>query len=319
MTMATEQNKPRTTGLKIISVALAVLLWFYVMSQGQLSARQNVMDVELQYAHLSEGLTVEGPATVSVRLWGVFREPDQIEAFVDMTDLGEGTYNLPVHVKPVSGAMLTRVEPDRIDVVVRKTRQHVVAIDYEIVQNPPAGSELLDIFISPGQCLVKGEDKAVAQVSTVVCQVNLSQASEVAVFNAPLIARDVNGNLVKEGIRLVPEHVQVAAVIQETIEYKAVPLKPNLVGQLEEGLQLGNIKLEPDTITVVGNTIRIQPLTEIQTDPINLEGRKESFVEKVPITLPPGLQGYPEQVELSVEIIGESVPEQLSPGTDQEE
>ena len=112
--------------------------------------------------------------------------------------------------------------------------------------------------------------------------------------------------------------MQVAAVIQETIEYKAVP-QAQFSGTVGGRLTIGNIKLEPDTITVVGNTIRIQPLTEIQTDPINLEGRKESFVEKVPITLPPGLQGYPEQVELSVEIIGESVPEQLSPGTDQEE
>lgn len=307
--MATKQ-KQGTTGLKIISVVLAILLWFYVMNQGQLSARQNVMDVELHYAYLAEGLTVEGPTTVSVRLWGVFQEPDSIEAFVDMTGLGEGTHNVPVHVKPVTGAMFTSVEPDRIDVVVRKTRQHVVAIDYEIVQNPPAGNDLLDILISPDKCLVKGDDKAVAQVRTVVCQVNLAKASDVAIFNAPLSARDVNGNLVNEGIRLVPEHVQVVAVIQETIESKTVPLKPNLVGQLAQGFQLGTVKLEPETITVVGNTIKIQPIAEIQTDPINLEGREESFEEMVPITLPQGLQGYPEQVKLSVEIIEDSQPDQ---------
>jgi YbbR domain-containing protein len=308
--MAAKQEKQRTTGLKIISIVLAILLWFYVMNQGQLSARQNVMDVELHYAYLAEGLTVEGPATVSVRLWGVFQEPDNIEAYVDMTGLKEGTHNVPVHVKPVTGAMLTSVEPDRIDVVVRKIRQHVVAIDYEVVQNPPPGSELLDILISPDQCLVKGDNEAVAQVRTVVCQVNLGQASDVAIFNAPLTARDVNGNLVKEGIRLVPEHVQVVAVIRETVDSKTVPIQPNLTGQLAEGFHLGTVKLEPENITVVGNTIKIQPITAIQTDPINLEGREESFTEIVPITLPEGLQGYPEQVKLSVEIIQDEEPDQ---------
>lgn len=307
--MATNPMKPKTTGLKIISVVLAILLWFYVMNQGQLSARQNVMDVELHYAFLAEGLTVEGPSTVAVRLWGVFQEPEGIEAFVDMTGLGEGTHNLPVHVKPVTGSMFTSVEPDRIDVVVRKTRQHIVPIDYEVVQNPPAGNEILDILVSPDKCLVKGDDEAINRVSTVVCQVNLAEASDVAIFNAPLIARDVNGNLVTEGIRLVPEQVQVVAVIQEIIATQTVPLKTNLVGQPAEGFELGAVKLEAETITLVGNTIKVQSIAEIQTDPINLEGRAESFTETVSITLPEGIQGYPEQVQLSVEIVS-SQPDQ---------
>ena len=92
--MATEQNKPRTTGLKIISVALAVLLWFYVMSQGQLSARQNVMDVELQYALLRR--TGCGRACHRFRsIMGCFREPDQIKPSW-IRPAWEGTHNLPV-------------------------------------------------------------------------------------------------------------------------------------------------------------------------------------------------------------------------------
>lgn len=304
--MATPPAKPRTTGLKIISVVLAILLWLYVMNQGQLSARQSVLDVDLSYIHLAEGLTVDGPDQVSVRLWGVFQEPDNVKAYVDMSGLGEGTHNLPVHVEPVSGTLFTSVEPDRIDVVVRKTRQHIVGIKHEIIQNPPTGSELLDILISPAECLVKGDDEVVNRVSTVICQVNLAQASELTIFNAPLIARDVNGNLVTGGIRLIPDHVQVVAVIQQKIETKTVPLQPNLTGQLAEGLQVGKVSLEPENITIVGNSVQIQPITQIQTDPVNLQDRRESFSEMVPITLPEGLRGYPEQVKVSVEIVGQT-------------
>ncbi len=163
--------------------------------------------------------------------------------------------------------------------------------------------------MSPDNCLVKGDDEAIAQVRTVVCQVNLAQASDVAIFNVPLIARDVNGNLVTEGIRLVPEQVQVVAVIKETIATQTVPLRPNLVGQPAEGFELGTVKLETETITLVGNAIRVQPITEIQTDPLDLEGRAESFTETVSITLPEGIQGYPEQVQISVEIVS-SEPQQ---------
>lgn len=272
------------------------------MNQGQLSARQSALDVDLDYIHLAEGLTVEGPVQVSVRLWGVFQEPGNVKAYVDMTGLGEGTHNVPVHVGPVSGFLFTRVEPDRVDVVVRKTRQHIVPISYEVVQNPPAGSELLDILVSPDKCLVKGDDEAVNRVRTVVCRVNLAQASDLAIFNASLAARDVNGNPVTEGIRLVPEQVQVVAVIQDKIETKTVPLQPNLTGQPAEGLQVGTVTLEPETITIVGNPVQTQSITQIQTDPINLQDRQGSFTEMVPITLPEGLRGYPEQVKVSVEI-----------------
>ena len=301
--MATPPVKPRNTGLKIISVVLAILLWLYVMNQGQLSTRQSVLEVDLDYIHLAEGLTVEGPDKVSLRLWGVFQEPGNVKAYVDMSGLGQGTHNVPVHVEPVSGSLFTRVEPDRIDVVVRKTKQHIVDIVHQVVQNPPAGYELLDVLISPDECLVKGDDEAVSLVSTVVCQINLAQATGMATFDSPLIARDANGNQVTQGIRLVPDHVQVVAVIREKMETKTVPLQPNLTGQLAEGLQLGTVTLEPETITIVGNPVQLQTITQIQTDPINLQDHRESFTEMVPITLPKGLRGYPEEVKVFVEII----------------
>lgn len=292
----------KTAGLKILSVILAVLLWLYIMNQGQLTARQNILDVELNYINLADGLIVDGPGAVSVRLWGVFQEPGNVQAHIDMSGLGEGVYRLPVHADPVPGAMFTSVQPDRVEVLVRKTRQHVVNIGYEVVQNPPAGSQLLDVVLSPDKCLVKGDDAAVNRVSTVVCQLNLAQVSDLAAFDAPLIARDINGNLLTEGIRLIPEKIQVFAVVQQSKSSRTVPIQPNLVGELEAGLQLGPVRVEPAALTVVGNETQLNEITEIQTDPVKLEGRKESFAETVKITLPEGLKAYPDKVELFVEI-----------------
>ena len=65
--MATPPVKPRNIGLKIISVVLAILLWLYVMNQGQISTRQSVLEADLNYINLSDGLTVDGPTPVSVR------------------------------------------------------------------------------------------------------------------------------------------------------------------------------------------------------------------------------------------------------------
>lgn len=307
----TETNR-KTTGLKVISVILAVLLWFYVMNQGQLAARQNVLEVELTYSNLAEGLTVDGPNTVSVRLWGVFQEPGDIRASVDLGGLGEGAYRLPVKVDPVPGAMFTSVQPDRVEILVRKTRQHVITIDYEVVQNPPPGNQLLDVVLSPDKCLVRGDDAVVSQVRTVVCQLNLSQAKDLAIYDVPLIARDVNGNLVSAGIRLVPDHVQVFAVVQQRKASRSLEIKPNLVGEPEPGYQLGQVSVEPAALTVVGNEAQVQGITEVQTDPVSLAGKKETWVEPIGVTLPEGLKGYPEKVWLTIEIIKKPVGEEPS-------
>lgn len=306
------EPKRKTTGLKVISILIAVLLWFYVMNQGQLAARQNILAVDLNYINLAEGMSIEGPATVSVKLWGVFQETSDIRAYVDMNGLDEGAYRLPVHIDPVQGAMFTSVQPDQVEVVVRQTRQHVLPVSSEIVQNPPVGGEVLDLVISPNKCLVTGEEAAVTRVSTVICQVDLSKVTEPTTITAPLIARDVNGNLVSEGIRLVPDKVQVVAVVQQPKASSSFAITPNIAGSVGDGYEVGQVIVDPATITLVGSETLLQGINEIQTDPINLEGRKESFVETVKITLPEGLQGYPEQVKVTVEILKKSEREEPS-------
>ena len=73
--METRNPKKSRVGLKVISVVLAVLLWIYVGNQGGASPRQDTIEVDLQYLHLSEGLSIEkAPKTINVKLWGAYSE-----------------------------------------------------------------------------------------------------------------------------------------------------------------------------------------------------------------------------------------------------
>lgn len=73
MKQAPNQNRKKT-GFKIISVILSLLLWFYVVNEGSYGAGQNILSVDLIYENVPEGIQVEGPRQVQVKLWGFFRK-----------------------------------------------------------------------------------------------------------------------------------------------------------------------------------------------------------------------------------------------------
>ena len=93
MKQAPNQNRKKT-GFKIISVILSLLLWFYVVNEGSYGAGQNILSVDLIYENVPEGIQVEGPRQVQVKLWGVFQENQDIKPYVDLEGKKPGVYTL---------------------------------------------------------------------------------------------------------------------------------------------------------------------------------------------------------------------------------
>jgi YbbR domain-containing protein len=292
----------RTAGLKIISVLLAVLLWLYVVNQDQISTKQNYTDVNLQYYNLPSGLTVSGPQTVSVRLWGTFKQSGQIIAYVDLASLSQGEYNLPVKVKPVNGAMFTSVKPDKVRVQLKRLKENTVSVEYEIRQNPPSGFELVDVVIEPSKCLIKGDQSAVNRVARVVAPLELGQVKDISSFKVDLVARDANGDTVS-GVVLVPGTVSVYSVVEQQKATITFPIQPQFTGKVPDGYQMTGYKLDHDTVSVLGPKEVLNKLTTIDVAKIDLTDKKESFSQAVNVTVPPGTNVYPAQVTVNVDIV----------------
>lgn len=296
------QVSRKTIGLKLISVIMAVLLWLYVVNHGEITASQDLIKVDLQYQNLAEGLTVSGPDTVSVKLWGSYQQVNNIAAYVDLSGISEGSYELPVKLNPVKGAMLTSVAPDKVSLVIREMKENTVPVKHYIAQNPPPGYELLDVIIVPDKCVVKGEETVVEKVNTVTCTINLQDAKDVKSIAVPLVARDGSGGTVGEGIKMVPEKVQVYAVVGEIQNSKKVKVITEFAGSLEEGYQMGQVDTSIDTVTVLGGINIVEALNEVRTHPIDLSGKKETFSQEVEMVVPIGLKVYPSRLLVNVEI-----------------
>ena len=193
--MKSDQKPTKTGNLKLISVIAAILLWFFVTNQGQLTAR-NAVETDVNYTKLADNLMVSGPDTVTVKLWGTFRETDSVEAFVDLGGLGPGSYDLPVTLRQSNRALFSSVEPNRVKVVIREIKENSIIIEARNTAALPQGFEMLDIFTVPGRCSVQGEQSEVSKVTTVLAPLSLTGSTEIQSATVTLQALDQNGNII---------------------------------------------------------------------------------------------------------------------------
>lgn len=286
---------------KLIAVLLALALWFYVAGQGQLTA-QNAVAVDLNYIKLADNLTVSGPDKVTVRMWGTIRETDRVEeAYVDLAGLGPGSYNLPVNLHQSNRALFAKVEPNRVEVVIREIKKNSVAIDPRVDAQPPAGFELVDIFTVPERCSVQGNQTEVSRVKYVIAPVSLTGSPEIQNSTVTLKALDKDGNLI-EGVRLVPAKAAVYAVVSETLVSKQAAIKPVYQGDLPEGFELGQISVEPEAAALIGASALTEKLSEIGTKAIDLSGKTKSFTIEAELSVPEGIKAYPTRAAVYIEI-----------------
>lgn len=292
----------RNTGLKIVSVIMAVLLWFYVINQGDLTPRQNIVTTNLRYVNLEEGLSIILPETVQVKLWGLYQEPEEVIAYVDVNNLDIGTYELPVIVEPVKGALFTTVEPDTVEVTIKAESEKSIPITHVITRNPGVGYELLDVMKNPDQCLIKGEESLVNKVSQVVCEIDLADITGIESITVPLKAVDSQGQPITKGIRLVPEKINLYVVVNQAMVTKQVPVRLSVTGTLPEGHQLLSAKLTVEAVRIIAPAALADAINELETKKLDINGKVESFSQELEIIAPQGVNVYPNKVMVDVNI-----------------
>lgn len=301
--MKSKDARNKSLGLKLLSLLMAIMLWFYVVNQGGgMATGKNMIKAELDYYHVPSGLTVVGPQTVNVKLWGSFGNIDDITAYVDLAGMSQGKHQVPVEVKPLKGAMFATVQPDEVTVVLQELDERTLQIKYDVKQNPPSGYALREIMLSPEKCMIRGERAAVKRVASIMAVLDLSKMKGIGSFQASLQARDTDGNIISEGITLLPETVKVYAVVEAEKALKKLAISPQFKGKPAEGYKVGDVVVAPAEASVLGEKAALDSITAILTKEIDLTDKKESFTQTVELQPIEGLIVSPLQVDVKVGI-----------------
>jgi YbbR domain-containing protein len=253
----------RHVGLKLLSVAIAVLLWMVIAGEETV---ERGLRVPLELQQFPPGLELLGdvPTTADVRVRGVSGtlsriSPGDIVAVLDLRGAraGERLFHLtPEQVRAPFGVEVVQVTPPTVAVVFEKAASRTVPIKPAIEGRPAAGYVLGTSTADPPTVEVTGPESAVRRVTDA-----LTEPVSVAGATRP-VQETVTVGTLDPAVR-----VKTQRTAQVTVQIVPAPLehtvrdRPILLRNLAANLMAIPIPSEVD-VTLRGNRealARIQP------------------------------------------------------------
>ena len=197
--------------LRLLSLFLAVVLWFLATERPQqtIGSDQRLVELEARVTGVDEGLEVtSGPGTVEATLEGsrlllAFQAAD-VRAFVELSGLGPGRHQVPVRVEAPPGVTVRRVLPQEVSVTLEERVRRTVPVRVA-VQGVPPEAQVRVAAVEPSSMEVYGAASAVERVAYILAQVAYDAAGSREV---PAVAVAADGSAV-EGVATAVGRVRV--------------------------------------------------------------------------------------------------------------
>jgi YbbR domain-containing protein len=172
--------------LKLVSLAFAVVLWFFVMGESRMEVNYIV---PLEYQNLPAGLMIanEVPTSVALRISGPRAlqgnlSPGDIRLAVDLTGLSAGVTSfkrLEESLNIPSGLKITRISPSYVDVKLERVRERSVPVRVVLTGEPAPGFLVKSSSATPSEVVVSGAESELKSVSEVVTEaIDLTHVKE---------------------------------------------------------------------------------------------------------------------------------------------
>lgn len=294
--------------LIIISLVCA-LLTFYAIDKKHVSLIDNSAEIlynQKVNVNYNEALyVVEGvPEEVDVTLVG--RKMDVYLAkqypvdgvTLDLTGYTPGSYSVGFKYEQAVSSVQYKVDPSSVNIRIYDKISITKEISTDVIHKDELDSKLnIDsIILERDDVIVKGASHKLEEVAIVKAIIDVQNIGNVNVgtltlSDIPLIAYDEEGN--KLDVEIVP--AKVNATIKVTSPSKEVPIKLNVVGELD-GVAIKSMKSSVNTVTVYGNQDAINAIDNLPVT-VDVSGVKENKTYSINLTKPTGIR------EISVKTI----------------
>jgi len=233
-------------------------------------------------------VTINAPRSVWTSLTA---QTSQVKAFVDLSGLSEGTFQLPVQVqvntKPVE---VVQISPEAISVTLERMINQTYPVQLVTSGNPAVGYQAEQPVISPENVAVSGPQTMVNQIQQIRAVVDLTQVKQNIQNSLLLQAVDANGDTI-EGVSISPERISVNIPVTQKGGYRNVVIKVVTQGKLADGYRLTNISIYPPNVTVYSSDpLKVESLPGyVETQPILLDNIRSDLMLPIQLSLPEGI------------------------------
>ena len=272
---------------KLLALALACLVW-YLATEDRRASIQQVYEVALDARDTTGGsekraVSNLSPASVRVTLSGSRQRlnllnASDIQAYVDVTGLPDGTFTRNVRVVGPDGTRSIKVTPTlaqgRVDAELSRTQPITLSV------TAPGGESVPRYLLSPRQATVSGPSQTVNTVDRVVTvPLSLAQGEQ---GEARLLALDAQGQPVD--VRLTPSSATITRIDSGSLPIRSVPV--SLVPP-PSGLRVTASSLEPATVRLIGPADALSAISSVSA---SLSYRAGTFDAQPTLDLPAGVR-----------------------------
>ena len=313
--------------LFFISLLLAFFFWAAATEAEDPTRTDTYLSqIPVEVTGLQESMVAYGGNNSRVRVelkapesvWSALGS-DDISAYVDVSDVGTGTLNLPVNVElSQHPALVTVINPREIELTIEYLTEKEVPVEVIIQGSPAIGYQADEPSVVPQTVRIQGPESLVKKVVKTQVFVSIAeQEGNVRSDFAP-IPVDENEEAVPE-IDIIPKSVTVNVPIWQLGYIRDMAVTVSLEGRPAPGYRIANLVVDPPVVKVFGQTsiVRAAP-GFLQTQPINMEAITQSLTTKVALQMPEGLSiFFPPRPEvtatLTVEVIRSGLTLEVTP------
>lgn len=282
-------------GLKLLSLALATLLWLVVInSQDPVETRtfedipvtiinEDSLTAKDKIPEVVEGDTVsvvvEARRSVCDKL-----TKDDIVAIADFEKISV-TDAVPIEIS-VKGYNDHEVEIVRgMNQVMKLRLEDSMTKDFRVkistAGQTKEGYVIGDMVASPNMITLTGSSTQISKIKEVVLMVDVEGISKDSLTTGVPVIYDMNGDVVSSGkVSMSATEIQVTIPVLKT---KTVRILVKTTGEPEAGYELGTISYQPDMVTIAGTPSDLVLLGTTLTAYCDITGQSGTVEENIDI------------------------------------
>lgn len=205
--------------LKLLSVALAVVLWFFVTYRGQLELS---IEAPVEFKNIPKGLEIyrQSIKKISVNVKGNERllkgvNPADVRAIADLSNAKKGENTIFFDSDDISAPRslkVLKIEPKSIKVSLDEYVSKKVPVHVSITGSPGIGYKIKSIDVKPGSVEIEGPRSEVERVYTM-----RTEAMDITGINADvsnIVKLNPNGRNIRLKVSEAAVRVRIVKVKQ---------------------------------------------------------------------------------------------------------
>lgn len=276
-------------GLKLLSLVLAVLVWFAIAGE---TASEMGLRVPLELQNVPRDLELMGDAVdaVEVRVRataGILHalNPGEVAAQIDLAGAVEGERIVHLTADSIRvpfGVKVVKISPGMLTLRLDRTLQKVVPVRPRIVGRPASGFEVAEITSEPPEVRVSGPKSRVDEIDSA--------------FTEPLAldaARDSVSDIVRIGLQDPLLRIQGSSEVRVTARIREVHEKRTLSGVVVEA-RGGAARFRPGAVQLIlqGPAAALRRLAPQDVKAyVDLAAPAAGALRPVAVEIPPGFAG----------------------------